>query len=68
MHESVRNGFFISLLEILKLLFKAGLYVRSKLRPDLRVDSKQHKTPRCNYYWRRHYWFLKGFAVSVFPV
>lgn len=50
MHESVRNGFFISLLEILKLLFKAGLYVRSKLRPDLRVDSKQHKTPRCNYY------------------
>lgn len=44
-HESVRNGFFTSLLEILKLLFKAALYVRSKLRPDLRVVSKQHKNP-----------------------
>lgn len=53
---------------MLNLLFKVAVFVRNKLHPEVHVASEQRKTPSYNYYWRRHYWFLKGFAVSVTAV
>lgn len=47
-HESIRNIFLTTVLETLKLLFKAAVFVRKKLPPDLCVVSKQLKPPRYN--------------------